>query len=80
MKFIPGVSFPTLYISGWLCSVRLHAQVGQAHGGFFGLVQKALSRSEHHIWFQRADIKDRLAVTQRYGGQAEYYSCCSVLW
>lgn len=42
-----------------------YAMVGQAHGGFFGLIQKAMSRSEHHIWFQRAEVKDRLAVTQR---------------
>jgi glycerol-3-phosphate O-acyltransferase 3/4 len=39
--------------------------IGQAQGGFMGLMQKAMSRSEHHIWFQRSEIKDRMAVTQR---------------
>jgi len=44
----------------------MHVQVGQRHGGFFGLIQKTVSRAEHHVWFQRLEVKDRLAVTQRY--------------
>ena len=29
-------------------------------------MQTTVSRAEHHIWFQRSEVKDRLAVTQRY--------------
>lgn len=42
-----------------------YAMVGQAQGGFMGFLQRAMSRSEHHIWFQRSETKDRSAVTRR---------------
>lgn len=41
-------------------------QVGQRQAGFMGFMQKTFSRSEHHIWFQRSEAKDRLAVVNRY--------------
>ncbi|ELT88373.1 hypothetical protein CAPTEDRAFT_172192 [Capitella teleta] len=42
-----------------------YAMVGQAQGGFMGTMQRAMSRAEHHIWFQRSESKDRLAVARR---------------
>jgi len=42
-----------------------YAMVGQAQGGFMGLIQRAMSRADHHIWFQRSESKDRLAVAKR---------------
>lgn len=41
------------------------SQIGQRHGGFLGVLQKALSRASPHIWFERAESKDRHAVAQR---------------
>lgn len=40
-------------------------QIGQSHGGFLGVMQRALARASPHIWFERAESKDRLAVAQR---------------
>lgn len=42
-----------------------YAMVGQAQGGFMGTMQRAFSRSAHHIWFQRSEAKDRSAVARR---------------
>ncbi|XP_066278086.1 glycerol-3-phosphate acyltransferase 3-like isoform X1 [Branchiostoma lanceolatum] len=42
-----------------------YAMVGQVHGGFTGMIQRAMSRSEAHIWFQRSEVKDRQAVSNR---------------
>eukprot|EP00058_Branchiostoma_floridae_P023585 XP_002609075.1 hypothetical protein BRAFLDRAFT_115303 [Branchiostoma floridae] len=42
-----------------------YAMVGQVHGGFTGMIQRAMSRSEAHIWFQRSESKDRQAVSNR---------------
>ena len=47
-----------------LCENAL--QVGQSHGGMFGVVQRALARATSHIWFDRSEIKDRALVAQRY--------------
>lgn len=44
------------------CSFSL---IGQRHGGFLGVLQRALARASPHIWFERAESKDRLAVAQR---------------
>ena len=30
-----------------------------------GTMQRAFSRSSHHIWFQRSEAKDRSAVARR---------------
>ncbi|KAI5086551.1 glycerol-3-phosphate acyltransferase 3-like [Silurus meridionalis] len=40
-------------------------QVGQVHGGLMGVVQRAMVRACPHIWFERAEMKDRHLVTQR---------------
>lgn len=42
-----------------------YAMVGQEQGGLMGVLQRAMLRSEHHIWFQRSEIKDRHAVANR---------------
>jgi len=39
--------------------------VGQRHDGFLGLIEKALDRGAHHIWFERAESKDRHAVAKK---------------
>lgn len=48
-----------------LSSDNCYAMVGQAHGGFLGLMQRALSRATAHIWFERSEVKDRHLVSQR---------------
>lgn len=42
-----------------------YSLIGQSHGGFLGLLQRALARASPHIWFERAEAKDRLAVARR---------------
>ncbi|CAL7938546.1 unnamed protein product [Xylocopa violacea] len=41
------------------------AGIGQRHGGFLGILQRALARASPHIWFERSEVKDREAVTKR---------------
>jgi len=38
------------------------ALVGQRHSGILGIVQRAMSRSSSHIWFDREEVKDRAHV------------------
>lgn len=42
-----------------------YALIGQRHGGFLGILQRALARASPHIWFERSEAKDREAVTKR---------------
>lgn len=42
-----------------------YSLIGQSHGGFLGVLQRALARASPHIWFERAEAKDRLAVAKR---------------
>ena len=46
-------------------------KVGQRHGGLFGAIQSALERAASHIWFERAEVKDRMLVGKRYVNQAQ---------
>ncbi|XP_076678072.1 glycerol-3-phosphate acyltransferase 4 isoform X6 [Andrena cerasifolii] len=39
--------------------------IGQRHGGFLGIFQRALARASPHIWFERSEVKDREAVAKR---------------
>ncbi|XP_058983786.1 glycerol-3-phosphate acyltransferase 3 isoform X4 [Musca domestica] len=39
--------------------------IGQRHGGFLGILQRALARASPHIWFERGEAKDRHAVAER---------------
>jgi glycerol-3-phosphate O-acyltransferase 3/4 len=41
---------------------NVYAMIGQRHGGVLGLIQQAASRCSHHIWFERAQTKDRTLV------------------
>lgn len=42
-----------------------YSLIGQSHGGFLGLLQRALARASPHIWFERSEVKDREAVAAR---------------
>ncbi|XP_069938951.1 glycerol-3-phosphate acyltransferase 3 isoform X3 [Cherax quadricarinatus] len=42
-----------------------YSYVGQRHGGFLSIFQRALSRASAHIWFERSEAKDRFAVARR---------------
>ncbi|XP_041666091.1 glycerol-3-phosphate acyltransferase 3 [Cheilinus undulatus] len=42
-----------------------YAMVGQVHGGLLGVIQRSMSRSCPHVWFERSEMKDRHAVTSR---------------
>ncbi|XP_011693566.1 PREDICTED: glycerol-3-phosphate acyltransferase 4 isoform X3 [Wasmannia auropunctata] len=39
--------------------------IGQRHGGFLGILQRALARASPHIWFERSEVKDRESVAKR---------------
>lgn len=41
-------------------------QVGQKHGGFTGMIQKACSLAQRHIWFERKVTEDRKMVANRF--------------
>ncbi|XP_052891162.1 glycerol-3-phosphate acyltransferase 3 isoform X2 [Anopheles moucheti] len=42
-----------------------YSLIGQRHGGFLGVLQRALARASPHIWFERAEAKDRILVAKR---------------
>ncbi|KAL1122799.1 hypothetical protein AAG570_003125 [Ranatra chinensis] len=42
-----------------------YSLIGQRHGGFLGIFQRALARASPHIWFERSEVKDREAVARR---------------
>ncbi|XP_037966490.1 glycerol-3-phosphate acyltransferase 4 isoform X4 [Plutella xylostella] len=48
-----------------LSSNDCYSLIGQRHGGFLGLLQRALARASPHIWFERSETKDRHAVAKR---------------
>lgn len=48
-----------------LNSISTRTQIGQRHGGFLGILQRALARASPHIWFERGEAKDRHAVAER---------------
>ncbi|KAM4616414.1 glycerol-3-phosphate acyltransferase 3-like [Polymixia lowei] len=48
-----------------LCNDGCYAMVGQVHGGLMGVVQRAMVRSCPHVWFERAEMKDRHLVAKR---------------
>ena len=33
-----------------------YALVGQSQGGLLGVLQRALARASHHIWFERSEV------------------------
>ncbi|XP_017839689.1 glycerol-3-phosphate acyltransferase 3 isoform X2 [Drosophila busckii] len=42
-----------------------YSLIGQRHGGFLGILQRALARASPHIWFERGEAKDRHLVAER---------------
>ncbi|XP_015520711.1 glycerol-3-phosphate acyltransferase 3 isoform X2 [Neodiprion lecontei] len=50
---------------GILSAQTTFSLIGQRHGGFLGILQRALARASPHIWFERSEVKDREAVTKR---------------
>lgn len=44
--------------------------IGQSHGGFLGVLQRALARASPHIWFDRSEMKDRAVVAKRLRAHA----------
>lgn len=45
--------------------MRLY-KIGQRHGGFLGILQRALARASPHLWFERSEAKDREIVAMRW--------------
>ncbi|MEQ2306286.1 Glycerol-3-phosphate acyltransferase 4 [Ameca splendens] len=48
-----------------LANDRCYSLVGQLHGGLLGMIQRAMVKSSPHIWFERAEVKDRHLVAKR---------------
>uniref|UniRef100_A0A8C6PDA3 Glycerol-3-phosphate acyltransferase 4 n=1 Tax=Nothobranchius furzeri TaxID=105023 RepID=A0A8C6PDA3_NOTFU len=48
-----------------LANDRCYSLVGQLHGGLLGMIQRAMVTSSPHIWFERAEVKDRHLVAKR---------------
>jgi len=44
---------------------NVYSMIGQTHGGFTGMMQRAFSRASKHIWFDRSESKDRGLVARR---------------
>jgi glycerol-3-phosphate O-acyltransferase 3/4 len=42
-----------------------YALVGQLHGGVLGFLERALSRATSHVFFDRSEVTDRLAVVRK---------------
>ncbi|KAM4528105.1 glycerol-3-phosphate acyltransferase 4 isoform 5-T5 [Odontesthes bonariensis] len=48
-----------------LANDRCYSLVGQVHRGLLGMIQTAMVKSSPHIWFERAEVKDRHLVAKR---------------
>jgi len=48
-----------------LSTDNVYSMIGQTHGGFTGMMQRAFSRASKHIWFDRSEAKDRGLVARR---------------
>ncbi|XP_074640334.1 glycerol-3-phosphate acyltransferase 3-like [Tubulanus polymorphus] len=55
----------------FLSTDNCYAMVGQAQGGFLGMMQRALSRAEAQVWFERSEVRDRVAVANRLRNHVE---------
>ncbi|XP_030751571.1 glycerol-3-phosphate acyltransferase 3 isoform X2 [Sitophilus oryzae] len=42
-----------------------YSLIGQRHGGFLGILQRALARASPHIWFERSEVRDKKFVVKR---------------
>jgi hypothetical protein len=45
---------------------KVYAMIGQKHSGFMGIFQRALCRASSHIWFERAEARDRSSVSNKF--------------
>lgn len=48
-----------------LSTDNCYSMIGQTHGGFTGMMQRAFSRASRHIWFDRSEARDRGLVARR---------------
>lgn len=48
-----------------LSTDNVYSMIGQKHGGFTGMMQRAFSRASKHIWFDRSEARDRGLVARR---------------
>ncbi|XP_008200643.1 glycerol-3-phosphate acyltransferase 3 isoform X1 [Tribolium castaneum] len=48
-----------------LSTDNCYSLIGQSHGGFLGILQRALARASPHIWFERSEVRDRHAVANK---------------
>lgn len=48
-----------------LSTDNCYSMIGQEHGGFTGMMQRAFSRASNHIWFDRSEARDRGLVARR---------------
>jgi glycerol-3-phosphate O-acyltransferase 3/4 len=62
-----------------LSTDNCYAMIGQEHGGFTGMMQKAFSRSGRHIWFDRSEAKDRSLVAKRMRDHVQEPSSLPIL-
>uniref|UniRef100_A0A915PIW8 Phospholipid/glycerol acyltransferase domain-containing protein n=1 Tax=Setaria digitata TaxID=48799 RepID=A0A915PIW8_9BILA len=53
--------------------------VGQRHGGFLGILQRALSRASSHIWFERGEARDRSFVAEKLKEHVENKNLLPIL-
>lgn len=62
-----------------LSTNNCYSMIGQEHGGFTGMMQRAFSRSANHIWFDRTEAKDRGAVARRMRQHVQDKTNCPIL-
>ncbi|XP_076253159.1 glycerol-3-phosphate acyltransferase 4 isoform X6 [Rhynchophorus ferrugineus] len=48
-----------------LSTDNCYSMIGQRHGGFLGILQRALARASPHIWFERSEVRDKKFVIKR---------------
>uniref|UniRef100_A0A8C4II28 Glycerol-3-phosphate acyltransferase 3 n=1 Tax=Dicentrarchus labrax TaxID=13489 RepID=A0A8C4II28_DICLA len=59
------IPYHNRYVIPYHNSTLCRPQVGQIHGGLMGVMQRSMVRSCPHVWFERSEMKDRHAVTNR---------------
>jgi glycerol-3-phosphate O-acyltransferase 3/4 len=62
-----------------LSTDNTYSMIGQTHGGFTGMMQRAFSRASKHVWFDRSETKDRLLVSRRMTEHVKNPDNCPLL-
>ncbi len=62
-----------------LSTDNTYSLIGQRHGGFTGMMQRAFSRASNHVWFDRSETKDRLLVSRRMTEHVKNPDNCPLL-